>query len=231
MVERLRIIEAIRSALGKYDPTNDLSHELVMGILKALRTALDSMDWKDVVQVARKVVPTNLTSPEALGDRRENAKINQEEAAEAALSLVSGFLVRTEREIQDSMVRESQVWSHGRSVRIDEEYRDLFEESLLQCLPSWTCYADALHKKHRDGQPIAARPAFHNLLGRLRNIEGLREIHDAIKFRRAVAALPEDVVKLPEELKKWVDEALTIELEEERAQRLQQESTSANNPS
>lgn len=122
----------------------------------------------------------------------EKAKIKRHEAVEAAIDLIS------------------RLWSEGK------RYSETLP-TLLKALRLSTVYMEAIGRRREDGQSrLVLGKSVVRLLEQVHRFSDLQNKEEVFKFKRTVASLPEDIVKLPEELKEWVDEALLVGPEGEK---------------
>lgn len=174
----------------------------MMGIMELL------MGGATVVKDLKDLLENLLVPPKALEEHESEAKINQHEVVMACIELVQ------------------RVWR----TDLTYGYWEPYERRVVSPLQPLTLYLKGLRRQCDDYRsPLVFGEPFVRLLKVMRNKESRfrRRKEDIVKFRMAVALLPEDALQLPEELKEWVDEALKIEVEEERAPEGPQASTSA----
>lgn len=104
-------------------------------------------------------------------------------------------------------------------------YRDIansFCDSILEFMGPLTLFTEAACRRAKPGYLPSIGPNFGYVVQRLHERQDLRGSANAVKFRRAVALLDPDVLMMfgwSDEVRKWVQVALRIELDEEQAAR------------
>lgn len=171
-------MKSMEEASRGYDPKNQISHELMIGIMKLLGKALDRKDPLAfaLTKVAVEGLDGLLAPPESfnIGKRRK-------QTLEAAFDLIS------------------QVLSEG-------ERGDMTLAAISCSVRFSTRYAEAVGRWHKVGGDLSVLgERCVRVLLQVCQHPDLRVTDDVIKFRRAVASLPLEVSGLHEDLKEWLD--------------------------
>lgn len=183
-----RAIDLASKAFRGYDRQSEILHELAIGIVKLLGKALESKDAGITVFL----LPWSIegffylfASPRTLADENTDDTINRlEEALDVAVELVLTSVAKTGI-----------------------------------CPTPWALrlligYVAVAERRRESGQcDLALGERFVGVVwGVYRQTDLVKDTRGGVnEFRRAIAWLPEHVLRLPDELRRWVDEAPKVE--------------------
>lgn len=183
-----------------YEPRDEVSHRVMMSLMVWASAATEAMGWEGLVLMTGAVIDgleVLFVAPTMDDGVPEGTYIRRDEAEGAAVDLLS------------------RMFSRGGCRLLSLES----SSQIPQSLPFWTTYAETVRRRHDRSQSHSVEQLFSTLVQRLHDRPDLHNTEGGIKFRRTVASLSEDVVKLNEGLKDWVMEALDVKLEDEVAEK------------